>query len=68
MESKSQIVDSILETVRSEISLFVEEEAEIKCPVEYELRVMEVSRVLSRNLILGTQGKVGRSRNTKKKY
>ena len=64
----NQLVDSILETVRTEIEQFVAQESDIQCPVEYETRLIEISRNLSRNLILGTQGKLPKSRNTKKKF
>ena len=67
METK-QLVDSILETVRVEISQFVEEESQIKCPIEYETRVLEIARTMSRSLIMGSQGKLPKSRNTKKKF
>ena len=66
METK-QLVDSILETVRAEMSSFIEQESEIKCPVEYETRVIEIARILSKNMILGSQGKLPKSRNGKKK-
>ncbi len=67
MENK-QIVESILETVKEEIAQFVEHESEIKCPVAYETRVWEIARTISKNLILGTQGKLPKSRNLKKKF
>lgn len=67
METKT-VVDSILETVRAEISHFIEQEPDIQCPVEYEMRVLEISRTMSKNLILGAQGKLPKSRNSKKKY
>ena len=66
METK-QIVDSILENVRAEITQFVEKEPTIQCPIEYELRVLELARIFSRKLILETQGKIPKSRNSKKK-
>jgi len=66
MESK-QLVDSILETVRAEMTAFIQHESEIKCPVEYEMRVLEIARTLSRNLIEQSQGKLPKSRNGKKK-
>jgi len=66
METK-QLVETILETVRVEMTTFIEEESEIKCPVEYETRVIEIARMLSKNLIIGSQGKLPKSRNGKKK-
>ena len=62
METK-QTVDSILETVRAEISQFVDEESDIKCPIEYETRLLEMGRNFARTLLLGTQGKLPKSRN-----
>lgn len=62
-----KLVDSILETVKVEITQFVEQESKIKCPVEYEVRVLEIGRTVSRNLILAAQGKLPKSRNSKKK-
>ncbi len=67
MENK-QLVDSILETVRAEISDFVEQESDIKCPIEYETRLIEIARNVARNLLLGTQGDLPKSRNSKKKF
>ena len=67
METK-QLVDSILETVRAEMTQFIEQESDIKCPIEYETRVLEIARTMSRNLILGSQGKLPKSRNSKKKF
>ena len=66
METK-QLVDAILETVRAEMTTFIEEESDIKCPVEYETRVIEIARMMSRNLIAGSQGTLAKSRNGKKK-
>lgn len=66
METK-QLVDTILETVRAEMTAFIDHESKIKCPVEYETRVIEIARTLSRSLIQGSQGKLPKSRNGKKK-
>lgn len=62
------IVESILKTVKSEVSVFVGEESSIQCPIEYESRVIEIARKFSQGLILGTQGKLPKSRNAKKKF
>lgn len=67
METK-QLVDSILETVRAEISDFVEQESSIICPIEYEIRLIEIGRKVSKNILLGTQGQLPKSRNSKKKF
>ncbi len=63
---KKQIVDSILETVRKEMSVFIEEESDIRCPIEYELRVTKIAQNFARSLITGAQGKLPKSRNAKK--
>jgi len=63
----NQIVDSILETVRDEMTTFVDQESSIKCPIEYETRVIEIARLMSLRLIQGAQGKLPKSRNGKKK-
>ena len=68
MESKEQVVDSILETVREELSVFVEQESQINCPFEYEMRVSKIAQIFAQNLIIGAQGKLPKSRNAKKKY
>lgn len=62
-----QIVDSILESLRQEVSQFVEEESTITDSVEYEERVLELSKKFARGLITQTKGKMPKSRNSKKK-
>ena len=57
----NKIVDSILETVKEEITLFVEQESSINCPIEYETRVINIARMMSQRLIQGAQGKVPKS-------
>ncbi len=67
METKN-LVDSILETVKAEISDFVEQESSIKCPIEYEKRLLGIARNVAKNILLGTQGDLPGSRNAKKKF
>lgn len=67
MDSKDQILESILRSVRTEVSTFLDEESGINCPVEYELKLIEVSRNFARTLLEKSQGKIPKSRNTKKK-
>jgi len=67
METK-QIVDSILETVKQELTKFVEQEGKITSSKEYEFRVNELGRLFSKEVIEGVQGKVPKSRNSKKKF
>lgn len=66
METKD-LVESILEAVKTEISDFVEQESTIKCPIEYETRLLAIARNVSKNILLGTQGQLPKSRNAKKK-
>lgn len=61
-----ELVDSILESMRAEVSQFVEEESKITSALEYEDRVIELSRKFAKGVIAGTQGKMPRSRNLKK--
>jgi hypothetical protein len=67
MDTK-EIVNSILETVRTEITDFVKLDTTSGCPIEYEKRVIDIARNLSKSLILGAQGGLPKSRNFKKKY
>lgn len=66
MENK-QIVEAILESLRSEISEFVEDSSKITDSIEYEERVLEISKKLAQGLITQTQGVLPKSRNLKKK-
>jgi hypothetical protein len=67
MDTKDHILESILSNVRTEVSQFLEVESKITCPVEYELKVIEVARNFARTMIEKSQGKVPKSRNLKKK-
>ena len=64
---KEQIVENILASLRSEVSAFVSEESDITDSIEYEERVLAISRKLARTLITQTKGKLPKSRNSKKK-
>jgi protein-arginine kinase len=61
-------IDRIIESLRLEVSQFVEEESQITEAIEYEERVVELSKKFARNLTLHTQGKMPKSRNSKKKF
>lgn len=61
-----EIVDSILESMRSELSAFVDQQGEISSSVEYEERVLALSRKFANDVILKSQGKLPKSRNSKK--
>ena len=67
METKEQILESILRNVRTEVSQFLEIESKITCPIEYELKLIEASRNFARTIIEKSQGKIPKSRNLKKK-
>ena len=66
METK-QLVDSILEAVREELSQFVEMESEIISPIAYEERVFKLAMKFARETILKSSGKIPKSRNSKKR-
>ena len=65
MKSK-EIVDAILESMREEVAQFVEQESQITSSLEYEERVLELSRTFAAGLIAKSQGKMPKSRNSKK--
>ena len=67
VDTKDQILESILRNVRTEVSTFLDQESGIKCPIEYELRLIEMSRNFARTLLVQSQGKIPKSRNSKKK-
>ena len=65
MDTKDQILDSILRSCRTELITFLDQESSIKCPVEYELKLIEMSRNFARTVINESQGKIPKSRNKK---
>jgi hypothetical protein len=67
MDTKDQILDSILRSCRTELITFLDQESSIKCPVEYELKLIEMSRNFARTVINESQGKIPKSRNKKKR-
>jgi len=67
MDTKDKILESILSNVRTELSQFLELESKIRCPIEYEQRMIEMSRNFARTVIEKSQGKMPKSRNLKKK-
>lgn len=66
MKSKDK-VDAILESLREEVMQFVEEESGIISSTEYEERVLELSKKFAVDLITKSQGKLPKSRNSKKR-
>ena len=65
METK-QIVDSILESMRAELTQFVETQENITSSLEYEERVVGLSRQFGSEIISKSMGKMPKSRNSKK--
>jgi hypothetical protein len=65
MKSKEK-VDAILESIREELTQFVDQESQITSSTEYEDRVFELSKKFAKDLITKSQGKMAKSRNSKK--
>ena len=66
MKSKDDTVNAILESMREELTQFMEQESQITSSLEYEERVLELSRKFALGLISKSQGKMPKSRNSKK--
>ena len=62
-----QIAASILESIKQEVEEFVKTESEITDALEYEEKVLALSRKFAKELINQSQGKLPKSRNSKKK-
>lgn len=67
MDAKDEILDAILRSIRTELKEFLDAESKISCPIEYETRVIEMSRNFGRSVIEQSQGNLPKSRNQKKK-
>jgi hypothetical protein len=65
METK-QIVDSILESMRAELTQFVEAQGNITSSLEYEERVVGLSKQFGAEVVCKSMGKMPKSRNSKK--
>jgi len=65
METR-QIVDSILEAVREEVTQFVETHDQITSSLEYEERLLDIGRQFTLGLLCKSSGKLPKSRNLKK--
>ncbi len=59
-------VDAILESMREEVKQFVEQESQITSSIEYEERLLELSKKFALGLLAQSQGKMPKSRNSKK--
>lgn len=66
MNKSKEIADAIWESMREEVVEFVEQESQISSSLEYEERVLELSRKFAAGLIIKSQGKMPKSRNSKK--
>jgi hypothetical protein len=67
METREAILESILRSVKAEVSQFLADEPEIKCPIEYEKRLIALSLTFGKSILENTQGQAPKSRNLKKK-
>ena len=66
MKNKEELVDALLASMREEVLEFMKQESKITSPIEYEKRVIELSRQFAVNLIAKSQGDIPKSRNSKK--
>ena len=66
MKNKEELVDALMASMRAEVLQFMEQESKITSPIEYEQRVIELSRQFAKNLIAKSQGELPKSRNSKK--
>lgn len=66
MKSKKELTDLILESMREEVSQFIETEGKITSSTEYEERVLELSKKFAREIVLRSAGELPKSRNLKK--
>ncbi|MCB0631673.1 MAG: hypothetical protein KDD15_18135 [Lewinella sp.] len=60
------LADAIWESMREEVVKFIEQESQITSASLYEERVVELSRKFAQDLITKSQGKMPKSRNSKK--
>ena len=65
MDSK-HLTDLILESMRAEVTEFVKTQGDITSSLEYEERVLELSRKFAAGLISQSAGQLPKSRNSKK--
>ena len=61
-----KLAEAIWESMREEVVQFIEQESQITSSMDYEERVVELSRKFARDLIAKSQGKMPKSRNSKK--
>lgn len=65
MDTK-HLTDLILESMRAEVTEFVKTQGDITSSLEYEERVLELSRKFAAGLISQGAGPLPKSRNSKK--
>ncbi len=65
MDTK-HLTDLILESMREEVTEFVKTQGDITSSIEYEERVIELSRKFAAGLISKSAGQLPKSRNSKK--
>ena len=64
--TKDQITGLILESMREEVSQFVEEQGAITSSTEYEDKLRELSRKFAVGIVSHSVDKIPKSRNAKK--
>lgn len=65
MKSK-ELAEAIWASMREEVEQFIEQESQITSSLEYEERVLALSRKFAKDLIAKSQGNMPKSRNSKK--
>ena len=66
MNNSKEITAAIFESIREEVEEFLAQESQISSSLEYEEKVAELSRKFAAGLITKSQGKMPKSRNSKK--
>ena len=61
-----QIVDSILESMREELTAFVGRQEKINSSLEYEEQVVALAKLFGAGIISKSMGQMPKSRNQKK--
>lgn len=64
---KTEKIQSILKAVEQEVNQWVNEEENIRDPILYEQKLLEMAFNFGKTLMLSSQGKVPKDRNVKKK-
>ena len=60
-------MESILKTVRQEVTEWLDEQDSITDPFEYEKNLLERSLRIGRSMLENSTGKISKDRNVKKK-